>query len=71
MDERYTKEGLPILTEDTRKAFMSELERDLFRARSPSLLLERWFGEVESENSEVMEYIASKNHPAVSMAAMF
>jgi len=58
MDERYTKEGLPILTEDTRKAFIGELERGLFRTKSPSLILQKWFDEVESENSEIMEYIA-------------
>jgi hypothetical protein len=51
-DSRYTSEGLPIVTESTRKAFMSELERNA-GLEDPREIVRRWVNEIDEENPEV------------------
>lgn len=52
-----TREGLPILTEKTRVAFVESLQVESeIRAASNSILKE-WAKETERENPEIMKYI--------------
>ncbi len=56
MDEKYTKEGLPIVTEETERAFMSELIRSINTEGSLSYL-EKQLEEINSENPKILNYI--------------
>jgi len=51
-----TKEGLPILTEETRIAFMKEIDREVNIRGCPGSILTEWLGEIGKENPEFVNY---------------
>ncbi len=51
-----TLDGLPIITEEVRKAFVEELERNRLIGDTPLMLLERWLNEFKSENPEIVNH---------------
>jgi len=52
-----TREGLPLLTEETRLAFTRELERDVEIRTCPTNILSKWATETWKENPEIMRYL--------------
>jgi hypothetical protein len=55
---RYTKEGLPVITEETRTAFVKQLEQEVKMRECPSLIMREWNHEIYEENPEIIKYIA-------------
>ncbi len=51
-----TKEGIPVLTEETRTAFSKSLEVEVEIRECPDSILVEWVDEIGEENPEVIEY---------------